>query len=272
MLVENELESANGIGEHVVDLIRISFGALDDHGCSSFFVEIEKNLTRLGISCNMVCCAGKPTHKPRVFAFAHVQNLSVDCPFPPYTMWTKKENMEGAISYKLKRSRRARRMRLVVYCDGSVVLTTPYGLRESIVEKFLADQKQWLLTKLSFFKRAGLRAIPRRSRREYLANRERARALVQERIGVFNAHYSFSFNAISIRNQKSRWGSCSRKGNLNFNYKILSLPESHQDYIIVHELCHLQEFNHSKKFWALVQKAIPNYVAIKKNLRRHQLR
>ena len=163
-------------------------------------------------------------------------------------------------------------MRLVVYCDGSVVLTAPYGLRESIVKKFLADQKQWLLGKLSFFKKAGLRAIPRRSRREYLAHRERARSLVQERVDFFNASYGFSFNTISIRNQKSRWGSCSRKGNLNFNYRLLLLPETHQDYIIVHELCHLQEFNHSPKFWALVEKTVPDYAAIKKDLRKHPLR
>jgi len=180
--------------------------------------------------------------------------------------------MEGDIAFRLKRSRRARRMRLVVYGDGSVVLTTPYGLQESAVDKFLAGQKQWVLQKLEFFKRADLQAVPRRSRREYLEHKERARVLVHERIGFFNAIYNYSFNVITIRTQKSRWGSCSRKGNLNFNYRLLFLPESHQDYIIVHELCHLQEFNHSKKFWALVEKTVPAYVAIRKDLSKHPLR
>ena len=180
--------------------------------------------------------------------------------------------MDGDISYKLNRSRRARRMRLVVYCDGSVVLTTPYGLQESVGEKFLADQRRWVLQKLQFFKRAVLRAMPRRSRKEYLAHRERARALVHERVDFFNASYGFSFNAITIRDQRSRWGSCSRKGNLNFNYRTLFLPASYQDYIIVHELCHLQEFNHSKKFWELVGKTVPDYAAIKKDLRKRLLR
>jgi predicted metal-dependent hydrolase len=83
-----------------------------------------------------------------------------------------------------------------------------------------------------------------------------------------NAIYGYRFNRVSIRNQKTCWGSCSRKGNLNFNYRILFLPERTQNYIIAHELSHLAEFNHSKKFWALVARTSPEYAAIRKELRR----
>jgi predicted metal-dependent hydrolase len=106
-------------------------------------------------------------------------------------------------------------------------------------------------------------------RRDYLKHKESARALVAERVLHFNKIYQHSYNKIAIRNQKTRWGSCSSKGNLNFNYKILFLPEALRDYVIVHELCHLKEFNHSKKFWDLVAVAIPDHSEVRKELKSH---
>lgn len=76
---------------------------------------------------------------------------------------------------------------------------------------------------------------------------------------IFNRNYKYSWNKISIREQKTRWGSCSQKKNLNFNSKIALLPEKLAEYIVVHELCHLGEFNHSKRFWNLVEKILPDY-------------
>ena len=87
------------------------------------------------------------------------------------------------------------------------------------------------------------------------------------RILHFNSYYGHTLGKIFIKNHKSRWGSCSGKGNLNFNYKVVLLPLPIADYIIVHELCHLQEFNHSAKFWALVGETIPDYVVRRKQLR-----
>jgi len=83
--------------------------------------------------------------------------------------------------------------------------------------------------------------------------------MAQKKVNKFNKVYGFKFNKIAIKNQKTRWGSCSKKGNLNYNYKIVLLPEKSADYIIVHELCHLKEFNHSRKFWNLVERALPDY-------------
>ena len=107
----------------------------------------------------------------------------------------------------------------------------------------------------------------RRNRRQYLALREDARSLVKERIAHFNAHYNHRVGKIFIKNHKSRWGSCSEKGNLNFNYKIALLPPRIVDYIVVHELCHLREFNHSPRFWALVAETIPDHAARRAQLR-----
>ena len=107
----------------------------------------------------------------------------------------------------------------------------------------------------------------RRNRRQYVRFREIARTLVHEHISHFNKIYSFTFDEVYIKNHKSRWGSCSRKGNLNFNYKIIFLPSEIADYIIVHELCHLAEFNHSKRFWSHVFRAIPDHKRRRKHLR-----
>lgn len=89
--------------------------------------------------------------------------------------------------------------------------------------------------------------------------KKEARALVLERIAHFNQIYACTIQRISIRNQRSRWGSCSQKGNLNFNYRLLKLPRTLVDYVVVHELCHLREFNHSKRFWALVEETLPDF-------------
>lgn len=98
-------------------------------------------------------------------------------------------------------------------------------------------------------------------------DRESARKLVHERLEYFNQFYHFSYNTVAIRNQKTRWGSCSSKGNLNFSVRILTLTVEEQDYLIVHELCHLKEFNHSQNFWDLVALQIPDYKRIRKVLR-----
>jgi len=100
-----------------------------------------------------------------------------------------------------------------------------------------------------------------------MQHKEAARVLVHAKIAQFNALYNFPFKRVAIRNQKSRWGSCSKKGNLNFNYKLALLPERLVDYVIVHELCHLAEFNHGKNFWNLVAQTIPDYAARRRELK-----
>lgn len=109
-------------------------------------------------------------------------------------------------------------------------------------------------------------------RRFTIKKRELARKFVENKIKYFNGFYGFRINRIAIKNTTTRWGSCSSKNNLNFNYKIIYLRPELADYLIVHELCHLGEFNHSKKFWDLVSKTIPNYIKINKELRRTPVR
>ena len=106
------------------------------------------------------------------------------------------------------------------------------------------------------------------NRWDYKRHKETARALVHSRIAHLNAHYGFQIRKVAIRDTKSRWGSCSKQGNLNFSYKVFLLPVHITDYIIVHELCHLKEFNHSVSFWSLVAETVPNHKAIRAELKK----
>lgn len=95
--------------------------------------------------------------------------------------------------------------------------------------------------------------------KHYLAHKEAAREVITQRLVYWNQFYGFSYNRVAIRNQRRCWGSCTSLRNLNFSYRILFLPSHLQDYIVVHELCHLQELNHGSNFWMLVAQQIPEY-------------
>lgn len=109
-----------------------------------------------------------------------------------------------------------------------------------------------------------LRIVRRRlksGRSTYLNLKEVARVRIHKKLIEHNAHYGLKWNRFSVKNLKSRWGSCSRKGNLNFHYRIAFLPEPLFDYVVVHEICHLNVFNHSQEFWTLVAERVPDYMA-----------
>ena len=110
-----------------------------------------------------------------------------------------------------------------------------------------------------------------KSRAEHRVLGAAARALVHERLAHFNSHYGFAYKKVFIRNTRTRWGSCSSRGNLGFNYRIVKLPPELAHYVVVHELCHLKEFNHSAKFWALVAETIPQWKLYRTTLRKTRL-
>jgi predicted metal-dependent hydrolase len=168
---------------------------------------------------------------------------------------------------ELKKSSRARRLRVAVYCDGRCIITAPRFMPDLLINKFIAEKSQWIIDKIDFLSKFNYKYRPGGRREDYLKLKESAQNLAEGRVAHFNRLYNFQVNGVAIKNQKSRWGSCSRKGNLNFNYKIAFLPASLCDYIVVHELCHLAEFNHSRNFWGLVGKTIPDYKKIKKEFK-----
>lgn len=175
--------------------------------------------------------------------------------------------LERTVAYTLRVSRRSRRMRLAIYEDGRFVVTIPYRMREHHVVPFMTEKARWIINTLDHVAQTPVARMRRHTQEEYLEHKDAALAFARARVEHFNAIYKFAFGNITIRNQKTRWGSCSRKGNLNFNYKICLLPEHLADYIIVHELCHLVVFNHSPSFWNLVSRAIPDHRERRKELR-----
>ena len=103
--------------------------------------------------------------------------------------------------------------------------------------------------------------------KHYLAHREIAKQHIVARLDFWNQFYGYQYRRVSIRNQKTSWGSCSENGNLHFSYKLYFLPPALCDYIIVHELCHLEELNHSPAFWRLVEQGLPDYKERRRLLR-----
>jgi len=89
--------------------------------------------------------------------------------------------------------------------------------------------------------------------------RERAREIFTDKVAYYRQFINKPIGEIRIKEQKSRWGSCSTKGNLNFNWKIIMAPDEIIDYLVVHELCHLLHMNHSKEFWQSVGSILPDY-------------
>ena len=92
---------------------------------------------------------------------------------------------------------------------------------------------------------------------------------IRERLEFYAPRIGVNFGRVTIRDQRSRWGSCSAKHNLNFNWKLIMAPPQVLNYVVIHELCHLIEFNHSPRFWGLVEKQMPEYADWKKWLDRH---
>ncbi len=124
---------------------------------------------------------------------------------------------------------------------------------------------KWVIKR---YRRRPQRGKSKRERELFVLHKEKARALVLSLIAQENLLYQCKIKKVAIRNQSTRWGSCSAKGNLNFNFKIIFLPPALARYIVVHELCHLKEFNHGKDFWKLVSLACPDFLLEREELRR----
>lgn len=172
------------------------------------------------------------------------------------------------LDIRFKRVRRSKHLRLSVAADGRVLVTRPFWVSEKRARAFVLEKKDWLIEQIDKLAQKGPSLLVRGSREDYLKNKERARELVLDRIEHFNQFYNFKYIRLSIRDQRSRWGSCSRQGGLNFNYRLVYLEPKLVDYLVVHELCHLKEMNHGPNFWLLVAKTMPEYKNLRHKLRR----
>lgn len=171
------------------------------------------------------------------------------------------------IEYSVRTHARSRRMKLTIYPDGRVVATVPKKYSALALERFVASHTIWISEKLAYFQRRKASAIVLQQG-SYEAHKQEAYNVACARMEYFNKLYGFVWKKITIRNQRVRWGSCSLSGNISLSYKIIFLPDELRDYVIVHELCHLGEFNHSKAFWDLVARAFPSHLKLRRKMRR----
>ncbi len=162
---------------------------------------------------------------------------------------------------------RSRRKTLAIQIRGAnrVEVRAPLAMPAAQIEAFVRQQEEWIKKHLQM-------AAERQARQESMPPfteaelRELARQ-AGKRIAPRAAHFarllSVTYGRITIRSQKTRWGSCSGKGNLNFNCLLALVPDDVLDYVVVHELCHRKEMNHSPRFWAEVGRILPDYPAQK---------
>lgn len=153
--------------------------------------------------------------------------------------------------------------------DGRVIVRAPLRMSSAEIDRFVASKEDWINRHLAAAKQhqcAGGKSLTAEEIR-HLA--DAALQDIPQRVQKYAAVIGVTFGRITIRNQKTRWGSCSAKGNLNFNCLLMLCPEDIRDYVIVHELCHRKELNHSPRFWHEVSRIMPDYAVRRQWLREH---
>ncbi len=170
--------------------------------------------------------------------------------------------------YDMKKSRNARGLTVTIHPGGGLQVTANPWIPKFFINQFLESRAEWILKKVTHQSQFKPTPPPRISKAQYERYKQKALELANFQVEHFAKIYGVKYGKISIRNQKSRWGSCTKKGNLSFNYRIALLAKELSDYIIIHEVCHLKEFNHSQKFWDLVSQCSPHNYALRRQLRR----
>ena len=174
------------------------------------------------------------------------------------------------MEYELVRSNR-KTLSVEIKPDGRIVVRAPMRLSRREIERFLAEKSSWILAHRSKMlqRRAQEQAapIPALTDAQLRDLKRRAVSVFAERTAYFAPLVGVSYGTITVRSQKTRWGSCSSAGNLNFNCLLLLAPPQVLDYVVVHELCHRKEMNHSPRFWAEVERILPDYRVHKKWLK-----
>jgi predicted metal-dependent hydrolase len=165
---------------------------------------------------------------------------------------------------------RARRYVVRVRPDGSVRVTIPRWGSKKEAESFAHAQRAWIhkqLARVAVEQRAMRETL---SPRELCDRREQASRELPPRLRELASLHGLNVSGVSIRDQKWRWGSCSRKGRICLNWRLVRMPDWVRDYVMIHELMHLKRMDHSPAFWELVARACPEYDVARRWLRSHQ--
>ena len=173
----------------------------------------------------------------------------------------RKGSMENSsmseIEIQVKRSSR-RTLSLQVTREGQVVVRCPLSTTKEQIQAFVDEHRQWIGENLEQVKRR-LASRPVMTPEQVWKAKSLARMTLSAKVRYWAAKMGVTYGTISIRQQATRWGSCSSRGNLNFNWTLILTPEPLQDYVVVHELAHRKEMNHSERFWKVVEAEMPDY-------------
>ena len=166
------------------------------------------------------------------------------------------------IRYQLIRSAR-KTISIQITPSGQIIVRAPKRMSGAAIEQFVAEKRGWIEKHLP--KTHG--NLPCFSQEEIQNLAKQAQQVIPERVKLYARIVGVTYGRITIRNQRTRWGSCSVKGNLNFNCLLMLMPQDVVDYVVVHELCHRKHMNHSPAFWAEVKRVLPEYEAAKRWLK-----
>ena len=166
----------------------------------------------------------------------------------------------GEYNVEVRRSKR-KSVAIKITADMQIVVYVPLYVSDNEIERMVISKSKWidehmLKVQSTIDERSKLEKITFEQVKELA---DQAVEYIPKRVKYYAEKENFIYNKITIKNLVSRWGSCSTKGNLNFNCLLMLTPDYVIDYIVVHELCHLREMNHSEKFWAEVEKIMPDY-------------
>ena len=149
-----------------------------------------------------------------------------------------------------------------IRADGTVIARAPLRMPKDRILYFLSEKASWIRMQQG---RMQERENMRQQARIHLDAaqekelRERAKSVLAQRTAYFARQVGVTYGRITVRDQKTRWGSCSQTGNLNFNFRLILAPPEVLDYVVVHELCHRRQMNHSAQFWQEVAQVLPDY-------------
>ncbi len=171
---------------------------------------------------------------------------------------------------EMKRSKR-KSISFEIKHAGTLIVRVPYYMTKQAILKEVARHQEWIEEHMELVREreARMEEVPRYTVAEMQKMADTALKMIPPKVKKYAERMGVSYGRITIRNQRTRWGSCSSKGNLNFNCLLTQVPEEVMDYVIIHELCHRLEMNHSKRFWNLVEQNIPDYKEKRQWLKEH---
>lgn len=189
------------------------------------------------------------------------------------TLRIKYQSAVYELTYRIVRSER-KTLSVSIQPDCTITVRAPRSVSDSQIRRFLIEKQHWLITKYLEAKQKQ-EAIPcsdlTDTQRAALTRRyiDAAKEYFPKRVAYFHQFTGGTYSRITIRDQKTRWGSCSSKGTLSFNWRLMLAPPAILDYVVVHELCHLRHMDHSPAFWQAVGEVFPDYASARKWLRKH---